>query len=94
MWICRKCKTEWDFALLTPEVDEVGSYFICPTCDHRNELIGVRDEGGSSSLCSRILIGPLHDCGASKSIVNALSIPLRVWVMLGFPQNMGESDVA
>lgn len=48
MWTCRRCGLKVMFRAVEPEVDELGCYFICPGCEHRNKLVNVAVEGDES----------------------------------------------
>ncbi|MDB5764998.1 MAG: hypothetical protein JWQ21_3993 [Herminiimonas sp.] len=50
MWTCRKCRTQWEFSRLTPEIDNDGCHFICPVCNNRNPLINVGTADGPAEL--------------------------------------------
>lgn len=50
MWKCRKCKSRWLFAQVTPKVDANGLYFLCPECGHRNILVNVAARGPASLM--------------------------------------------
>lgn len=50
MWRCRKCGLEVAFSAVEPEIDEVGCFFRCPGCDHRNKLINVGPYGDEDPI--------------------------------------------
>lgn len=46
MWKCRACGLHVMFQAVTPEVDEVGLYFVCHGCEQRNPLVNLGDQRG------------------------------------------------
>jgi DNA-directed RNA polymerase subunit RPC12/RpoP len=50
MWICRDCAAELDSDGAPPESDDIGCYFICPSCDYRNLLLVIRNADGSLTV--------------------------------------------
>jgi len=50
MWKCRGCGLEIMFRAVTPEVDQVGCYFLCPGCGYRNALVNVGGDDGPIAL--------------------------------------------
>lgn len=45
MWTCRACSLSVLFRAVQPEIDDVGCYFLCPGCGHRNALVNVAQPG-------------------------------------------------
>jgi hypothetical protein len=35
---------------IEPEIDDEGSYFICPGCEGRNKLVSVGDDGDEGHI--------------------------------------------
>lgn len=50
MWRCRNCGLEVLFSAVEPEIDEVGCFFRCRGCDHRNKLINVGPYGDEDPI--------------------------------------------
>ena len=48
MWTCRHCGLEIMFRATQPEIDEIGCYFLCLGCGHRNNLINKAEAGDES----------------------------------------------
>lgn len=46
MWTCIRCGNEWSAEEATPDIDDFGVHFMCPTCGRRNNLKNV----GSDSI--------------------------------------------
>ena len=50
MWKCKHCGLLVMCSAVDPEVDADGCYFLCPACEHRNELVNVDKSGDGVAL--------------------------------------------
>jgi hypothetical protein len=44
MWACIRCGSGWSVKEATPNIDDFGVHFICPTCGRRNNLKDIGTE--------------------------------------------------
>lgn len=50
MWTCKSCGLEMLFKAVEPEIDQVGCFFLCIGCGHRNVLSNVGGASGEIAL--------------------------------------------